>query len=449
MLTANDTIELEIVSCSSEGSGVARFDGMAVFVPGALLGERILAKIEKVNERFATARLLKVVSSSSSRVEPLCRYYSTCGGCDLMHMCCEEQLVFKTRRVRDALERIGGFSNIEVLPCVGADTLLHCRNKAVFSFAERNGKVISGCIAEKSHSVVPVKDCLIQSETANAALGIVTKWANECNVPAYNEKTGKGCLRHLMIRTASTGETMVVIVSAYPIPAEKELTARLKSGISTIASIINNLNPLKTSPLLGKKERTLFGASSIREKLFEFEFSVSAQSFLQVNTEQTLKLYSKAIAALELNINDNVVDLYCGIGTISLLMAKRAASVIGIEYIDRAIEDAKSNAARNGIGNAEFICGAAESVLPKLVASGIRIDKLLLDPPRKGAAREAIDAIIKSGVKTLCYVSCDPSTLARDCKLLAQAGYSISFVQPFDLFPQSHHVETVVSLSRK
>ncbi len=448
MLKIGEKIEISITAFGSEGQGVGRADNIAVFVPGALPGEKVVAEVIKTEKRFAVARLEKLLSEAPERCIPPCPYYRSCGGCGLMHMDYSAQLAFKTRRVRDALERIGGLEGIRVEACVPSPEIARYRNKGVFTFSERNGKIVSGCLSEKSHTVVPIADCLIEKPEAIAALRAVTDWANAHGITAYDERTGRGELRHLMVRTASTGEMMAVIVTKGGLHFENELIETLKKALPGLSGIIQNENPDRTALILGRRSRVIYGSGIIAEKIGDLSFSVGAESFLQVNSAQTPNLYKAAIDALGLSENDDVIDLYCGIGTISLMMAKRARSVLGIEYVPQAIEDAKRNAARNGIENAEFICGAAENVLPKLVKSGHKIDKLLLDPPRKGAMPSAIEAIIASGVKDIAYISCNPATLARDCRILADEDYRIESVRPYDMFPNSFHVETVVLMTK-
>ena len=448
-LTKNGSILLDITSYGSEGQGVGRLEGLAVFVKGALIGERVRARIVKSTPRFAEAKLVEVLEKSPNRVEPPCPIFDRCGGCDLMHMNYEHQLEFKRTKVENAFRRIGGF-DIEIKPCIASPETIRYRNKAVFSFAQRGESIVSGTLGEKSHSVIDTSDCLLQNETSLKALEIVTKWANDFAIPAYNERTGKGVLRHLAVRTASTGETAVVIIAAARLKNEAELVSRLVSGVAGIKSIVLNLNREKSSIIMGKKSVLLWGEGSIVERILGMDFSVAAESFLQINHAQTERLYSYAVDSLALNDTDDAADLYCGIGTLSLIMAKRANSVIGIEYVPQAIDNAKKNAERNGIQNADFLCGAAEKLLPEFISSVRRVSKLLLDPPRAGAMKPALDAIRKCAPERIAYVSCDPATLARDCKILAnEGGYVIECIQPFDMFPQTEHVETVALITKR
>ena len=445
----NRIFELEITSYGSEGQGVGRLDGLAVFVKGALGGERVHAQITKTAPRFSEARLVEVLEKSPNRAEPPCPNFERCGGCDLMHMEYAHQLEFKRMKVENAFRRIGGFENIEVRSCAASAQTLRYRNKAVFSFAQQGARVISGTLGEKSHWVIETADCLLQNEASLKALETVTEWANDSGIPAYNERTGKGVLRHLAVRSTCTGETMVIIIAAARLKNEAELVSRLVSAVSGIKSIVLNLNRERSSLIMGRKSVLLWGKEAITERILGMDFAVAAESFLQINHDQTERLYSFAVNSLELNKNDSAIDLYCGIGTLSLLMAKSAGSVTGIEYVPKAIENAKSNAQANGIKNADFHCGAAEKLLPELVKNGKRVSKLLLDPPRVGAMKPALDAIIKCAPERIAYVSCDPATLARDCKILVnEGGYVIEWIQPFDMFPQTEHVETVTLMAR-
>ena len=445
----NRIVELEITSYGSEGQGVGRLDGLAVFVKGALIGERVRAEIVRSAPRFAEARLIEALEKNQNRVEAPCENFARCGGCGLMHMNYAHQLEFKRMKVENAFRRIGGFENIEVRPCAASPETLRYRNKAVFSFAQQGARVVSGTLGEKSHRVIETKACLLQNEASLKALEAVTNWANDFGIPAYNEKTGKGVLRHLAVRTTSLGETMAVIIASARPKNEEELITRLVSAVSGIRSIVLNLNRERSSLIMGRKSVRLWGEDTITERILGMDFAVAAESFLQVNHAQTERLYTFAVDSLELNKQDEAVDLYCGIGTLSLLMAKSAGSVTGIEYVPQAIENAKKNAIANCAGNADFLCGAAEKLLPEFISSGRRVSKLLLDPPRAGAMKPALDAIAKCAPERIAYVSCDPATLARDCKTLVnEGGYVIEYIQPFDMFPQTEHVESVVLITR-
>ena len=453
-LSAGSTVTLEITAYGSEGQGIARHNGMAVFVPGAICGETVEAEIKKAAPSFAEAKLQKILRPSAERVIPPCPHYAECGGCDILHMSYAEQLRMKRETVRSAMERIGGFRGIEILPCIGADKPEHYRNKAVFQFAnaEKTNKknlrqVLSGYYEQKSHKLVPVETCMIQNEEAMTAKRIVAEWANLFDIRAFDEKQKSGTLRQLMVRRTEGG-TMAAIVTTGALPHSDELVSMLRRGLPSLASCIHGINRNPRDPGIGSKTELLFGSAELAETVCGLKFNVGAHSFLQVNPEQTQKLYLAAANALNLTANDDVADVFCGIGTISLLLAQRARSVLGIEAVPPAVKDARRNAKLNNIKNAEFICENAETALPRLVAEGKRFSAILLDPPRRGAEKPALDAIVNSGAERIAYVSCNPATLARDCKILAAAGYSPMSVQPVDMFPMTHHVESVCLLSK-
>ena len=601
-LKTGDEIEIEITALSSGGHGIGRYQGFAVFVPFTWMGDHITAQITKVQKNYAEAKLVDILIPSPERVEPPCPAFGSCGACSLMHASYSAQLEAKRRIVQDAFERIGGISGVTVKPTIGMDTPLCYRNKASFPFGNHNGRVVFGCYEKRSHRLIPLDGCLIQNEKSIIAMKTLCKWANDFGIRAYDPTpTGsmgngrrrardasavsstntkkQGILRHGVIR-CTEGGTMVIVVTTGKLPHRDELVERLLSAIPDIKSIIHNVNPNDTNLIMGRENRVLFGSDTVIEDLNSLSFAVSAQSFLQVNPKQTIVLYNAAIDALELNMSDSVIDLYCGIGTISLLMAKRVKKVLGIEAVPAAIEDAKRNAVRNKLNNASFICGSVEDVLPKILrhgsvrhgvsaqmtdngngienrafacgsiktespepegslpaydsneggtchwmldtgkesvacdsiktespesegslpacdsaeggtchgmldtgkesvacgsiktespesqgslpacdssegrtypgtlGAGKEFTALVLDPPRVGVDKAAIDAIAASGIGRIAYVSCNPATLARDCKLLCAGGYVINSVQPVDMFPETEHVETVVLLSK-
>ena len=614
-LKTGDEIEIEITALSSGGHGIGRYQGFAVFVPFTWMGDHITAQITKVQKNYAEAKLVDILIPSPERVEPPCPAFGNCGACSLMHASYSAQLEAKRRIVQDAFERIGGISGVTVKPTIGMDTPLCYRNKASFPFGNHNGRVVFGCYEKRSHRLIPLDGCLIQNEKSIIAMKTLCKWANDFGIRAYDPTpTGsmgngrrrardasavsstntkkQGILRHGVIR-CTEGGTMVIVVTTGKLPHRDELVERLLSAIPDIKSIIHNVNPNDTNLIMGRENRVVFGSDTVIEDLNSLSFAVSAQSFLQVNPKQTIVLYNAAIDALELNMSDSVIDLYCGIGTISLLMAKRVKKVLGIEAVPAAIEDAKRNAVRNKLNNASFICGSVEDVLPKILrhgsvrhgtsarmtdngngmenrafacgsiktessesqgslsacdsaeggichgtldtgnesvacgsiktespesegslpacdsseggichgsvrhgvsaqmtdngngienrafecgsikteshesqgslsandsneggtypgtlGAGKEFTALVLDPPRVGVDKAAIDAIAASGIGRIAYVSCNPATLARDCKLLCAGGYVINSVQPVDMFPETEHVETVCLLSK-
>ena len=445
----NQEIELEITALGSEGQGIGRYEGYAIFVEGALPCEKVLATVIKAGSSFGVGKLRRILTPSKDRTAPPCPYFDRCGGCTLQHMRYEAQLAYKTQTVRDALVRIGGFADAKVLPAIGMDEPWRYRNKAAFPATNTEKGIEFGLFAARSHRVIPISDCLIQKEAGTQAIDAVRQWAQECGIPAYDETTGNGVVRHVVVRTSSFGKTMVTVVTTRSLPRPERLVDLLQKNIPGFCSLVHNINKEKTNVITGNRFRVVWGDEVLQERLCGLDFSVAAASFLQVNTVQTQILYDKAIEYAALSVDDVVLDLYCGIGTLTLSAAKRAKEVIGIEIVEEAIVNARENAKKNGVSNARFICGAAEEVLPELVEKEhITPSAVILDPPRKGCEAPALHAIAKTGVKRIVYVSCNPATLARDCAVLKEAGYELVQAQPVDMFPQTAHVETVVLMSR-
>ena len=443
----NDEITVKITGLTDECAGVGRFEGFAVFVPYALPDETVRAHIIKVAKNYAVGKLIEVIEPSPDRVEPVCPHFYKCGACSLLNMDYGAQLKLKRQIVKDALERIGGFKDIAVENTVGMESPLRYRNKGSFPFADTDSGVCWGLYAARSHRLIPLDDCIIESEASVAASNAVLEWAKAANVPVYNEETGTGVLRHVVTRSC-TGGASVCIVTTGKLPERELLVSLLKNAVPGLDSIVHNVNSQRTNVIWGREFKTVFGSDKTLHELFGLRFEVSQESFLQVNTAQTEKLYSLAVDGLGLTGNENVADLFCGIGTITLLIAKNAAHATGIEYVQRAISDANRNAELNGISNVSFYAGPAEDILPRLVSKGERFDCICLDPPRKGCDPDVISAIAESGAKRIAYVSCNPATLARDLKLLSSCGYSIDKVTPVDMFPYTQHVETVVLITR-
>lgn len=447
-LKKNDEISLEITGLTSEGAGVGRAEGVAVFVNGALPGERIRAHIIKTAGSYAVGKLVDIDSESPVRVTPTCPVFGKCGGCSLQHMDYSAQLEAKRETVRNALERIGGFKDVEVMPTLGMDEPMRYRNKGSFPFGYINGKACFGLYAARSHRLVNASLCGIEKPEALAACRAAAEWANKFAVPVYDEETHTGVLRHVVTRIM-TGGVCTVIVTTGSLPHKDELVKLLRDNVEGLASVYHNVNPKATNVILGEEYRLIWGSENVIHRLNGLEFSVSPESFLQVNTSQTERLYSTVLRELALSGNEVCADLFCGIGTISLLIARNAKKAVGIEYVSRAVEDAKRNAGLNGIENAEFYAGPAESLLPRLVEEGAKFDAAVLDPPRKGADKAVLRAIAESGARKVVYVSCDPATLARDLKVLAEYGYEIGRVQPVDMFPMTAHVECVTMMIKK
>ena len=445
-----DNIELLIAGLGSSGEGVGRYDGFTVFVHGALPEETVQAEIILVKKNYAIGKLIKIITASPDRVEPVCPVYAECGGCQLQHLSYAGQLRMKQQQVKDALTRIGHLDT-EVLPVIGCSNPWNYRNKMQFPAASgAEGKISIGCYAAATHSVIDTGSCMIQKEANNEVLTTVRKWMQRYSISAYDEKTGKGLVRHVMSRVGvHSGEVMAVLItSAYDIPHKKELVEWLTKYVPNLVSVVQNINKKPTNVVMGSKTRVLYGRTTITDSLGALSFNISAQSFFQVNSEQAEKLYNKALEYAALSGNETVVDVYCGTGTISLYLAKHAGKVYGIEIVAPAIEDAKKNAQDNNCSNAEFILGDAAEKLPQLLAEGVKPDVVVVDPPRAGCEQKVLKAIADVEPQRIVYVSCNPASLARDLAYLSECGYKTMAAQPVDMFPMTSHVETVCLLSK-
>lgn len=447
-LQKNDTITLPIDALGSDGQGIGRVDGYAVFVPGALPGERARALVIKTTSSYAVAKLLDIELASQQRITPACAAYPRCGGCSLQHLSYPAQLAAKKQVVQDALLKIGHLSDFEILDTLGMEEPWRYRNKGSFPFAMQD-TIQFGFFAPRSHRLIPFDDCLIQHPAIVTAARSVRAWAGENHISVYDEQTHMGSLRHCMARVSKDGRVMVVVVTHGKLPHKDALIDRLCKDVEGVCSIYHNRNDQRTNAILGNSFDLLWGSEAMEDVIAGLRFNISPASFLQVNPLQTEKLYATALEYLQLEPSETLADVYCGIGTISLLAAQRCKKVLGIENVQSAVADAQANALRNHIENASFLCGDAERVLPALVADGLRPDVIVVDPPRKGCERVALQAIADSGAKRLVYVSCDPATLARDCAFLHEKGFALLRVQPVDMFPQTTHVESVVLMSRK
>ncbi len=447
----NNTAEVEITGLGSSGEGVGKVNGFTVFVKGALPGEKVKVKLFQVKKSYASGSILEILQPSAQRVEPQCPFYKSCGGCQLQHLSYEGQLAVKRQQVKDALERIGHIEGCEVLPVIGMENPWHYRNKMQFPAAKTEGKIQIGCYAALTHNVIDIKDCIIQKQANNKIMQVVRKWMQQFNIAAYDETTGKGVVRHVMGRIGvKTGDVMAVIITAcYDIPHAGELVTMLKNEVGGLKSIVQNINKKRTNIIMGNKNRVLYGKSTIKDKLGSLKFNISPLSFFQVNSEQTEKLYAAALDFAALNGGETVIDCYCGTGTISLYMAKKAGRVYGIEIVEPAIKDAVANAAANNIANAEFICGDAAIEMPALLNKGVKPDVVLLDPPRAGCDKKVLSAIAGVKPQKIVYVSCNPASLARDMAFLTENGYKALKAQPVDMFPMTHHVETVAEMVLK
>lgn len=450
-LKKNDSIELEITGYTAEGSGVGRYENIAVFVPLAAVGDRLRVKILKTAKTYAFGKLEQILSPSPDRVRQDCSQFAKCGGCVYRHIDYAAELRAKEQRVRDAVERIGGFRDLPIRSIVGSANPDHYRNKAQLPIGKAAGKGITlGFYASHSHRLIPCEECFLQPAAFTAAMRAFQEWALKTGEDVYNEATGKGRLRHLYLRQAgATGEIMVcVVVNGNGVHQEPELVELLRKNVPGLKSVIINVNRERTNVVLGKKCRTVWGEDTITDMLCGLKFHISPLSFYQVNRDQAERLYTIAGEYAGLTGGETLLDLYCGTGTIGLSMAKKAGKVIGVEIVEQAVEDAKRNAERNGIANAEFLCADAAKAADMLKNRGVRPDVVVLDPPRKGCDSSLIETVVKMGPERVVYVSCDPATLARDLKIFAQQGYVPKELTPVDMFPRTSHVETVVLMSR-
>ncbi|MDD6024369.1 MAG: 23S rRNA (uracil(1939)-C(5))-methyltransferase RlmD [Oscillospiraceae bacterium] len=449
-MTKNQVFTAEITGCTSQGFGVARFEDRAVFIKGAIPGETCEIKLVKITKTAVYGRLERVLIPSPHRTEPVCPHFGKCGGCDFMHMDYQLESELKRQRVYDALSRIGGVDP-GPLPISAAPTDTGYRNKAQFPVALANGTAAAGFFRARTHDLIPVTHCHIQPEEADRAAAAVLRWMEQYHILPYDEETHRGYVRHIFVRKAVvTGQLMVcIIANAEKLPKSKQLVAVLQEALPELTTVVHNVNTRPGNAILGPVYHNLFGDGYIEDVLCGLTFRLSPASFYQVNHDQAQLLYEKAISFADLHGTETVLDLYCGTGTITLALSRKAGQVIGVEVVPQAIEDAKENARRNGIENAEFFCADAGPAAEALAARGIHPDVISIDPPRKGITPQVIDAMVQMAPERIVYVSCDPATLARDVKLLEEKGYRYVKGEAVDLFPRTKHVETVCLMSRK
>ena len=461
MFNKNDILTVEITDLGTTGEGIGKVDGYALFVKDTVIGDVVKVKIMKANKNYAFARLIEVITPSRNRVEPLCPVARSCGGCQLQAMSYEEQLRFKSDKVYNNIKRIGGIEDFQMKPIMGMDEPFHYRNKAQFPVGtNRDGEIISGFYAGRTHSIIDIDSCMLglamDGEDINRqVMDIIKDFMRDEGISPYDENTGRGLIRHVLIRIGrKTKQVMVcIVINGKSLRASERLVGRLKN-VSTIVDISLSINREKSNVIMGTQIINLYGPGYIEDYIGDVKFRISPLSFFQVNPIQTEKLYGKALEYAALTGSETVWDLYCGIGSISLFLAKKAKKVIGVEIIPEAIEDAKVNAEINEINNAEFLVGAAEDVVPKYFEEHkgepeCKPDVIVVDPPRKGCDEKLLATMVKMSPKRIVYVSCDSATLARDVKWLDENGYRLIEVTPCDMFGQSVHVETVVLLSHK
>ena len=426
---------------------IAHVDGQTVFVPGLLPEETAEIRIVKAEKRYAFGRVERLLTESPARRTPACPCYAKCGGCSGMHMSYELTLQAKQQAVQDVLRRVGGI-DIDVPLPIGMNDPYHYRNKTAMPVAVKDGVPRAGYYRPRSHDLTPVDTCPLSMPPADQAVHTVLEWMQAFSIPAYDETARSGLVRHIIIRTNRNGQSMVTIATSEASLPHADVLCKALMEVPGVISVCQTVNTRGDNVILGDSYQVLAGEPRLTDTLCGLSYRLSPLSFFQINPVQTERLYETAIRFAQLTPEDNVADIYCGAGTISLLAAQKTGRVTGIEIVPQAIEDARENALRNSIENADFICGAAETVLPELVQDGLKPDVVLLDPPRKGADQAVLDAIAAASPNRIVYVSCDPATLARDLRCLAASGYHVEQVQPVDMFCWTGHVESVVKLTR-
>lgn len=447
----NEMVTLKIEDCGVDGEGIGKADGFTIFVKDAVIGDVVTAKIMKARKNYGYGRLMEVLTPSPDRVEPACAFARQCGGCQLQALSYEKQLAFKEKKVRGHLEHIGGFTDLPMEPIIGMEQPWHYRNKAQFPVGRnREGRIVTGFYAGRTHSIIENRDCVLGMPVNREVLDRVISHMEKYGIEPYDEMTGKGLVRHILIRYGYyTGEVMVcLVVNGNQIPEEKQLIASLRE-IPGMTSIMLNINRKRTNVILGEHICRLWGPPYITDRIGNLRYQISPLSFYQVNSFQTQKLYEKALEYADLTGEETVWDLYCGIGTISLFLAQKAKFVRGVEIIPAAIENARDNAKLNGISNVEFFVGKAEEVLPEeYEKNGVYADVIVVDPPRKGCDQQLLETMVLMKPQRIVYVSCDSATLARDLRYLCDRGYELTRICPVDQFAQTVHVETVCCLHR-
>ncbi len=452
MLKKNDIIELKITSATAEGSGVGKTgDGLAVFVPLSAIGDRLKVKILKVKKTYAFGKIEEILEPSKARIEPDCECFRQCGGCVWRHIDYAEECKIKRQKVIDAVERIGGIDT-QIKPIIACEKTDRYRNKAQFPVGrDRDNNLLIGFYAFHSHRIVDCADCSLQPKIFSEVIEVTREFVEQTGTSIYDEKTGKGRLRHLYIRMGEVTDELMVcyVVNGNGLKGEDLLVKMIRERIPNLKTIVFNSNKENTNVVLGAKNRTAYGNGYITDELCGLKFKISPFSFWQVNRAQAERLYGKAKEYAALTGNEVLLDLYCGTGTIGLTMARECKRLIGVEIIEDAVKDAEQNAINNGITNADFICSDAENAAKQLEQNGLKPDVIIVDPPRKGCGEELVKTIVKMKPDRVVYVSCDPATLARDLKFFDSLGYKTKEVTPVDLFAKTAHVESAALITRK
>lgn len=444
-----ETYLMNVVSIGHSGEGVAKYQDFTVFVPFSLIGEEVEVYVTEVKKSYARGKIVRILKESPDRITPRCDIYNQCGGCQMQHLHYEAQLKVKHQQVVDAVERIGRQNQVVIHPTIGAENPWNYRNKMQFPIGRNGNDVIIGCYAQGTHSIIDTKNCLIQHEANNVIANAVRGVVKRLNISVYNERTGRGVLRHVIGRVGDRNEVMVVLVTSTDVlPKQEKVIAELRNNIPGLVSVMQNINRDCTNVILGKRTLKLWGEPVITDTLGEFTFDISARSFFQVNTAQAEILYRKVVEYAALTGAEIVLDVYCGTGTITLFLAKWAKKVYGIEIVEAAVCDARKNAENNKINNTVFIAGDATKILPKLYQQGVRSEVIVLDPPRSGCEKAVLEAFVCMNPERIVYVSCNPASMARDIAILSELGYEAKEIQPVDMFSGTSHVEAIVLLQR-
>lgn len=451
MLSKNKEYVVDIVDIGQGGVGIGKYEGFTVFVEGGLIQDKVKVRINKSKKNYAVGDIVEIIEKSPFRVDRICSDdLKDCGGCQIQELDYNKQLELKTNEVKQVISRIGKLENVEIHETIGMQSPCRYRNKAQFPIQNINGSTAIGFYRKKSHDVIPTDMCVIQHDINDKIIKIIKTYIQAYNVSIYNETTHTGVLRHLVTKVGfTTNEVMVVLVAnGTNLPHLNELASVLQENIPGFKTLVLNINKAKTNVILGKENKVIYGNGKINDYIGDLVFEISPLSFFQVNPVQTEVLYNKALEYAELKENDTVFDIYCGIGSISLFLAQKATKVYGIEIVEDAIKDAKINAKLNNLNNVEFYVGKAEEVVPKMYSEGKTANVVVVDPPRKGCDEKVLDTIVSMKPDRVVYVSCNPSTLARDLAYLDERGYKCVEIQPVDMFPHTMHVETVAKLRR-
>ena len=452
MLSRNKEYVVDIVDIGQGGVGIGKYEGFTVFVEGGLIQDKVKVRINKSKKNYAVGDIVEIIEKSPFRVDRICSDdLKDCGGCQIQELDYNKQLELKTNEVKQVISRIGKLENVEIHETIGMQSPCRYRNKAQFPIQNINGSTAIGFYKKKSHDVIPTDMCVIQHDINDKIIKIIKTYIQAYNVSIYNETTHTGVLRHLVTKVGfTTNEVMVVLVAnGTNLPHLNELASVLKENILGFKTLVLNVNKAKTNVILGKENKVIYGNGKINDYIGDLVFEISPLSFFQVNPVQTEVLYNKALEYAELKENDTVFDIYCGIGSISLFLAQKATKVYGIEIVEDAIKDAKINAKLNNLNNVEFYVGKAEEVVPKMYSEGKTANVVVVDPPRKGCDEKVLDTIVSMKPDRVVYVSCNPSTLARDLAYLDERGYKCVEIQPVDMFPHTMHVECCAKIVKK